>query len=243
MTNDSNTPSPDNTDTPTSEEWENSSGPAPSDTEPTRAELQERLDELRAEVTRLRAQQVRNSSGKGNWFQRHPALSVSLAAGLGAAAGYGLSRLRARPPRSLSEQAKQRLEQFTEDASKIAKRLQSDWGDRAAKSGKELRKRAADVGQQLAKGAQTASERARTSGEKASTSLQEATNSAAQRVRDASTSAATEAEAAVGEQVEALTEAAGTETDEQNRSVFQMLLTVGGLAAGGYLATKLRQQL
>ena len=243
MTDESNTPSPENIDTPTSEERENAPGPAPSDTEPSRAELRERLDELRAEVTRLRAQQVRSQSGTGNWFQRHPVLSVSLVAGLGVAAGYGVSRLRARPPRTLSERAKQRLEQFTEDASKIAKRLQSDWGDRAALSGKELRKRAADVGQQLAKGAKTASERARTSGENASASLQDATKNAAQRVRDASTSATSEAEAAVEEQVEALTEAAGAEPDDQDRSVAQMLLTVGGLAAGGYLATKLRQLL
>ncbi len=243
MTGNSNTSSPESTDSSSSEERTDPSSTASSETEPSRAELRERLDELRAEVTRLRAQQIRNESGGGSWFQRHPVLSASLAAGAGVALGVGISRLRARPPRTLSERAKQRLEQFAEDASKIAKRLQGDWGDRAAKSGKELRKRAADIGQQLATEAQSASERARKTSGAASASVREATKSAAQRVRDAGSSATSEAEAVVEEQVEALTEAAGADAEEEGRSVAQVLLTVGGLAAGGYLATKLRQWL
>ena len=242
MTNQPNSSSPENANTPTPHEQKDAPAEGASDAKPSRAELRERLDELQAEVTRLRAQQIRNESGS-NWCQRHPVVSISLAAGIGAVAGYGISRLRTRPPRSLSEQAKQRLEQFTEDASKVAKRLQKDWGDRAAKSSKELRKRAADVGEELAKEAQSASERARKTGESASSSLRSATERAAQRVRDASTSATSEAEAAVEEQVEALTKAASAGSDEQSRSGMQMLLTVGGLAAGGYLATKLRQWL
>lgn len=242
MTDDPNTSSPPHSDSEGGEQNEASAhSEKPNASQPSRKELQERLDELRAEVTRLRAQQVRRSS-QSNWFRRHPVLSVALIAGLGAAAGYGTAKLvRPRPPRSLSSQAKERLDRLAQEASQIATRLQNDWGEEAAKRGGELRRRAAKLGRQLANEAQSASKRAQSAGAGASSSLRKATASAAQRVRDASTSVAEEAETAVEESGAVLADAADAAADKNGRSVTQTLLTLGGVVAGGYLASKVRQ--
>lgn len=220
---------------------------------PSRDELEHRLEELNAEVTRLRARQARSESKK-SWVQRHPVASVVGGLALGAAAGYGAARLfRSRPPETLSGQARQRLQNLTADASKAAKRLQKDWGDRAATRGRDLRERAAAVGKDLMTDAQTAgetlrkeatsaTERAQRAGEEAGTALRDTAEKTVQRVREAGESAASEAEDVVDTQLEALSDTAGTTVDdEEDASTTALWLTVGGIVAGGYLATKLRQ--
>lgn len=246
MTDDAKTTSPPDSDAANSSTHHEA--PTEHEEKPSREELRQELNELRAEMTRLRAQQAQASTTRSSWVQRHPILTLALSAGLGAAAGYGASTLlRPRPPRTLSAHARQRLERLTDEAAQIAGRLRKDWGDRAAKGGKEVRRRAAEVGRQLAREAQaagenlreeakTASSRAR---KEASAALREATEKASERVRSASGSAAEQAEKVVEEQVEALTDAA--DPSEGGPSVSRVLLTVGGVLAGGYLASKVRQ--
>jgi ElaB/YqjD/DUF883 family membrane-anchored ribosome-binding protein len=231
-----------------------------SEEEPSQAQrdMHELLGELRAEVTRLKAEQAKEQAQ--NWIQRHPLLTVVLSMGVGAAAGYGASRaVRSRPPQSLSEHARQRLRQLSGDARKVASRLRERLGERATRSGEQLKQRAEQTGRRLAQEAQRAgesarreaTERARQFGEEASERFREAKDEAAKRVQEGQEDAlegAQELGEVLGEQAsEALDEytesAADSTSDEDSRSYTRSLLTLAGIAAGGYLATKVRRWL
>jgi gas vesicle protein len=226
--------------------------------------MHELLGELRAEVTRLKAEQAKERAQ--NWIQRYPLLAVTLSVGVGAAAGYGTSMaLHPRPPRSLSEHARQRLRELTGDARKVATRFRQQLGERAAQSGEQLRKRAEETGRRLAEEAQHAGESARREakeaagrasvqarkfGEETSERLREATDEAKQRVQERQKEAVEEAlelGETLGEQAsEALdeyTDSMAETSKNEGRSFTRGLLAVAGIAAGGYLASKARHWL
>jgi ElaB/YqjD/DUF883 family membrane-anchored ribosome-binding protein len=226
-------------------------------------DMHELLGELRAEVTRLKAEEARAKAQ--NWIQRHPLLAVTLSMGVGAAAGYGVSEaVRPRPPRTLSERARQRLRGLRGDASELAARLRDRLRERAATSGAQLRERAEETGRRLSEEAQQvrerareeagevagkASEQARSLGEEASDRLRAATDEATRRLRERRADAADEARElgeALGETaseaVEELTDGEPEATDA-GRPFARSLFALAGLAAGGYLASKVRQWL
>ena len=226
------------------------------DTPTAQQDLHELVGELRAEVTRLKAKQAKARAQ--NWVQRHPLLALTLSVGVGAAAGYGAATaFRPRPPRSLSEHARQRLRDLTGDARKVASRLRRQLQDRAAESGQHLRSRAEETGRRLAEearqGAQEAagraSEQARKLGEEASGRVREATDEAKKRMQERRKAAGEEAreigEALSKRATEAVKRASGSEDPETQdaRPFRRSLLALAGLAAGGYLATKVRQWL
>ena len=150
-------------------------------------DLRALIRELRAELTRLKAHQAKARAK--NWIQRHPLLTMLLSGGVGAAAGYGAAMAtRPRPPRSLSEHARQRLREVTDDARRAASRLRKQMGDRAARSGAEIRRRAEDTSRKLAEDAQQAGDVARREAQdfakSASERLQKATSEAGKRLRE-----------------------------------------------------------
>lgn len=247
---------------------ENTDTDAPSDADEDTAtaqpqeDLYELLGELRAEVTRLKAEEARARAQ--NWIQRHPLLAAALSMGIGAAAGYGLSEaFRARPPRSLSERARWRLRGLGGDAQEFASRLGNRLKERAARSSTQLReqvektgRRLSDetqqVGEQARREAQEmagqASDQARSLGEDASERLREATDEAARQLQERRGEAA-DGVRELGEKLgetasEAVEDVAGGESvEEDERSVARSLFGLAGLAAGGYFASKVRQWL
>jgi len=213
---------------------------------PSREELRKRVDELRAELTRLQAQRA-NAQTPGSWIQRFPLLTIALVLGTGVALGCGLAAAgRSRPERSLSDRGKERLKRLGREASELAERLRKEWSEQAAEEGEQFRKRASEVGKRLAKKARAvgaaarkeadaATERARQAGEDASATVQQATGQTARRVQDAGTAAVEDARASVERTF-------GRATDGSNgssRSATRALLTVGAMLAGGYIAAKL----
>jgi ElaB/YqjD/DUF883 family membrane-anchored ribosome-binding protein len=219
--------------------------------------MHELLGELRAEVTRLKAQQAKERAQ--NWIQRHPLLAIALSSGVGAAAGYGASMaFRPRPPRTLSERARQRLRGLGGDARELATRLRKRLGEQAARSGEQFRERAEKTGRRLAEEAQRAgesarreaTERARRLGEEATERLREATEEASQRVREGREDALEEARElgeSLGEQasdaLQEYTDDPSEPASDDGRPFTRSLLALAGLAAGGYLAAKVRHWL
>ena len=224
----------------------------------TQDDLHELVGELRAEVTRLKAQKAKARTK--TWIQRHPLLALALSAGVGGAAGYGAAMaVRPRLPRSLSGHARQRLRELTGDARAVADRLRKQLSDRAARSGAELRSRAEERGRQLAEEAQQAgdsarreaqeavgraSEQARKLGEEASERVREATGEATKRLRErrqAASDQARELGEALGKRAsEAVTGSDGAEASDEDRRISGTLLALAGIAAGGYVASKVR---
>lgn len=215
-------------------------------------DLTEVVDELRAEITRLKAQQAKARTR--NWIQRHPLLMVALSIGVGSAAGYGAAMAtRPRPPRTLSEQARRRLRRLTDDAREVASRLRREVGDRAAASGARLRSRAEDTGRRLASEALEAGELARKGAQAfakdAGERLRDVSDDVAQQLRERGGEAAREAQEFGEEASEAAEDYAQqladtvSESPAEGRSTGRTLLALAGIAAGGYLATKLRHWL
>lgn len=212
-----------------------------------REDLHELLSELRAEVTRLKAQQAKQRAQ--SWIQRYPILALALSAGLGTAAGYGAALAQRPAPPTLSEQARRRLRRLVDDASRVASDVGRELSDRAARSGAEVRERAQETGRRLAT---RASEQARQAGSEASARLRRAADEATRRVQEGQKAAtrgaqeigesiAKEAEQVAQEQAESVREAVSETT--KDRSVTGTLLTVAGLAAGSILAAKMRRWL
>jgi len=213
---------------------------------PSREELLERVRELRAEVTRLKAKQA---DGQRSWVGRHPVRTLVLTAGVGLAAGYGLSRaLQPRERRTLSERARAGLRRLSNEASRNLARLGEEWGNRAMEEGGQVWDRAAEAGKRLAResraagretreGVRTASERVQRAGQGARETFHEATEEAGRRLRDVGESAAEEA-TKKAEQVDIT----GTGGDESSSWVAgsgkTLLVTVGGVAMAGYLVSK-----
>ncbi len=226
------------------------------ETRPEGEDLNDLVQELRAELTRLKAQQAKVRAQ--NWVQRHPFLTVLLSAGVGAAAGYGASvAARPRAPRTLSEHARDRLRRLTDDARQAASELREEIGTRAARSGAQLRERAERTGRQVASQAQEAGRSAqREAGDVAKTAsdrLREVTDEAAKRLRNRGSEAAEEAKEfseqlgeqateAVGDYTEAVSDSVSEATTSKNgRSLTGTVLALAGMAAGSYLASRVRQ--
>jgi gas vesicle protein len=215
-------------------------------------DLTELVDELRAEITRLKAQQAKAQTR--NWIQRHPLLTVALSIGVGSAAGYGAAMaFRPRPPRTLSERARQRLRHLTDDAREVAARLRQQVGDRASASGAHLRSQAEDTGRRLASGAleagEAAREGARSFAQGAGERLRDASDEVRHQIQERGEKAAEEVQSlgedatdAAEQYAEQLVDTAA-DSSEEGRSTTRTLLTLAGIAAGGYLATKLRHWL
>jgi len=230
-----------------------------------KTDMHELLGELRAEVTRLKAENAKAEAQ--NWIQRHPLLAVALSMGVGAAAGYGASSaFRPRAPRTLSEHARERLRRLSDDARELAVRMGQRLGEQAAASGAEVRKRAERAGQRLAREAReagmsasreaqdlarSASEQARRAGEEASQSLREATDEAARRFEERRTKAGEDARElgkALGEKASErvkkyAADGSSDASESSGRPFTRSLLALAGLAAGGYLAAKVRNSL
>lgn len=222
--------------------------------------MQELLGELRAEITRLKANRAKERAQ--NWIQRHPMLAVTLSSALGAAAGYGAAVATRPAPPTLSEQARRRLRRLADEARRVAGDVGRELTQRAAQSGEKARERARETGRRLAQEARAvgesaqreaqglarrASERAQRAGTDAGETLRRAAREATRRVREGRESAseearefADEASEAVETQAEAVKEAVSTaDTSRLKRSLW----TIAGLTAGGLLAAKLRRWL
>lgn len=218
-------------------------------------DLHELVGELRAEITRLKAQQAKARAK--NWIQRHPLLTMALSIGVGGAAGYGIATaVRPRRPQTLSEHARRRLERLSENARRVASQLRDQVGDRAARSGAQLRERARETSQRLAEEAQEAGQSAQREAQdfarSASERIREATDEASRRIRERRQAASEDARElgealgeraseVVGEYSDAVSDKLSTSTDdEEGRTFTRSLLTLAGIAAGGYLASKVR---
>lgn len=204
------------------------------------------LGELRAEVTRLKAHRAKEQAQ--NWIERHPMLSVALASTVGAAVGYGAATYARRPP-TLSEQARHRLRQLVNDAWQVAGTVGRDLSKRAAKSGQDVRERAQKTGGRLAQEARKAGETAQEEagafaqrlGAEAGETIRQATKEASRRIRERGEGAGEKASEAIREQAESVQEAVPDVEDPSRLK--QSLWTMAGLAAGGYLAAKVRRWL
>jgi len=225
--------------------------PPSSNDEQTVQELNEVIGELRAEVTRLKAQQAKKQAK--SWVQRRPFLAVALSSLLGAAAGYGAAVATRRRPPSLSEQARRRLRRLADEARRVAAGVGRDLSERAARSGEDVRKQAQETGQRLAKQARErgeglrrqaedlarrASKRAERVGTEAGETLRRATKEASEEARELGERLGEDAEEAIEEQAESVQEA--LPADGSPSTFRRTLYTIGGLALGGYLASKLR---
>lgn len=219
-------------------------------------DLHELVRELRAEVTRLKAQQAKARAK--NWIQRHPLLTMVLSVGIGGAAGYGAAAaFHPHPPRTLSGHARQRLQGLTKDARELASRLRGQLEDRAARSSAQLRERAQETGHRLAEEAQeagetaqreaqsfarTASERLRDATDEASRRFREGTEKAGRDARDVREALEDRASDVVDEYGGAVSDSVSEGTEAGGgRTFIQSLLTLAGIAAGGYLASRVRR--
>lgn len=228
---------------------EEDQSPSPKDVQAGADEedLKALLKDLRAEVTRLKAQRAKRHAQ--NWIERYPILSVTLSTGLGAAVGYGIAYATRPAPPTLSEQAQRRIRRLLDEAGRFASDVGRDLSDRAAQSGAEVRTRAEEAGRRFAT---RASERARQAGTEATTSLQQVAEEATKRVQEGQQTAAQRARE-LGERVSKEASRAAEETADTVRervsatdgkhTVKRSLLTIAGLAAGSYLASKARQWL
>ncbi|WP_263835354.1 hypothetical protein [Salinibacter sp.] len=253
--------SPDNSDIDRTDASETSSA-APSDestadestADKTTQEMNDLLEELRAEVTRLRAQQAKKQAE--SWVQRHPFLALTISSLAGAAAGYGAARATRPQPPSLSERARGRLRRLADEAQRVATGVGKDLSERAARSGEGVRNRAEETGRRLADQAQKqgaglrkqaedlarrASEQARRAGTETGETVRQATAEASDEARELGARLADEAEDTIEEQVESAQETLAGE--DESSALRQSIFTVAGLAAGGYLAAKVRRWL
>ncbi|WP_263789767.1 hypothetical protein [Salinibacter sp.] len=248
--------SPDNSDIDRTDASETSSA-APSDestADKTAQEMNDLLEELRAEVTRLRAQQAKKQAE--SWVQRHPFLALTISSLAGAAAGYGAARATRPQPPSLSERARGRLRRLADEAQRVATGVGKDLSERAARSGEGVRNRAEETGRRLADQAQKqgaglrkqaedlarrASEQARRAGTETGETVRQATAEASDEARELGARLADEAEDTIEEQVESAQETLAGE--DESSALRQSIFTVAGLAAGGYLAAKVRRWL
>ena len=248
--------SPNNSDIDRTDASEASSD-APSDestVDKTAQEMNDLLDELRAEVTRLKAQQARKQAE--SWVQRHPFLALTISSLAGAAAGYGAARATRPQPPSLSAQARGRLRRLADEARRVATGVGKDLSERAARSGEDVRKRAEETGQRLAERAQEqgdgireqaedlarrASEQARRVGTEAGETVRRATAEASDEAREIGEQLAEEAGETIEEQAASVQETLPAE--DESSALRQSIYTVAGLAVGGYLAAKVRRWL
>lgn len=229
-------------------------------------DIHELVGELRAEVTRLRAQEAKERAE--TWIQRHPLLAMTLSVAVGTTAGYTLARvLQPRDQSSLSDHLRERLRELTGDAKHAAARWGRHLGERAARSGAAVQDRAERAGRRFAREAQergraaqreaqelarAATGRARQAGTEASERFQEATDEARSHLQRQGESASEEVRElgeALGEKasetVEQYVGSEASETDSQTRGgvFFRALIALAGIGAGGYLASVVRRWL
>jgi len=225
-----------------------------------RKEIHELLGELRAEVTRLKAEEARARAQ--NWIQRHPLFTVVISVGVGAAAGYGASQaFRPRRPQPLSKRVRKRLRGIGGDAQELAARLRDRLKERAAQSGTNLRNRAEETRRRLSEEAQKAGEQARQEAkevaDQASKQARSFSQDASERFREATGEAkrrlserrseAVEGARELGEKIgetasETIQNRTGGESkSDRGRPFARSLMALAGLAAGGYLASKVRR--
>jgi hypothetical protein len=203
--------------------------------------LQDELEELRAEVTRLRARQAEQQDR--SWLQRHPLWALSLTAVVGGAAGYGLAVATRQPPPPLSEQARRRLRAIADEARRAAQDVGEELSDRAARSGEQVRAQARKQGATVREEAGTllreAAARAREAGTDAGESLRTATQEATDEAQAAGEALAEDAGAALDDASDAAQEA----LTSANRSpaLRQSVYAAAGLAAGLALLARLRE--
>jgi len=201
-------------------------------------DIDQLLDELRAEVSRLKADYAQSESQ--TWAQRHPYLAVMGATGLGAVAGYSIAvALRPAPRPPLTDRARRRLRRLTEEAHDVAGKLSEDVQRQASDVGTRLAEDAQDIGTAARTEAESlaasASEGAQKAGEDASRALQEATNRLVTRLRKQNGAS----EAKVQQIVDRIREAVSTSDEDARGGLGSSLLSVAGLAVGGYLLRRL----
>jgi ElaB/YqjD/DUF883 family membrane-anchored ribosome-binding protein len=198
--------------------------------EMSREEMEELIQELRAEVARLKVQQSRADAT--SWLQRNAGTALALGSVLGAAAGYGLSKaLRPTPP-PLSERARKEIQRLLNQTLDTASETGRSVGERASRAGAAAREQAQSTGRRLAQEAETLRDVTRTQADawrrQAAEELDRAEKAVEEQAREAS-ERAREAADTVRTSVEANKTSIGT-------TVGSVLL----LAAGSYLASKAR---
>lgn len=224
----------------------------------TQEEMEALIAELRAEVTRLKVEQAKTKAQ--TWVQRNPAIALLLASGLGAVAGAGIARATRPTPPTLSEHARQELDEILDEARHRASGLGRDVTERASKAREQARSRAQETGKRLAQEAESvtalARERAREFGQLASEraqswseelaqraqELQAASGERARRLRAELVRDVARAEDEVGRRAQAAADVVRTSIDE-NRTVAGTVSGVLALAAGAYLARTVRNWL
>jgi hypothetical protein len=223
---------------------------------PTREELNELVTDLRAEVTRLKVERAKAETQ--TWMQRNPGLAALLSVGLGVAAGYGLARWTApKPPERLSDRTRKALQDLAGRAQKAAADVSVDLEDRAARAGEGAR----EIGRRLLEDAEragaAAGERARDWSREAARRAQELsteTSERAQRAQEEGSKRARE----IGEQIAGDVEQAEEELERRaretadtvrsslpsaNSSLTSSVVSVLALAAGSFVAKKLKDRL
>lgn len=229
-------------------------------------DMHELVGELRAEVTRLRAQEAKERAQ--TWIQRHPLLATALSVAVGTATGYTLGRvLQPRGQGSLSDHLRERLGELTGDAKHAASRWGRHLGERVARSGAAVQNRAERAGRRFATEAQergraaqrdaqelarAATGRARQAGAEASERVQKASDEARTHLRRQGEKASEEVRElgeALGEKAsDTLEQYGGSDESDTDPGTgggifFRALFTLAGIGAGGYLASLVRRWL
>lgn len=236
--------------------------PDPDEAAPTpksnrgRREMDDLLTDLRAEVTRLKVERAKAETQ--TWMQRNPGLAALVSVGLGAAVGFGIARWRApKPPERLSDRTRKALQDFADRAQKAAADVSVDLEDRAARAGEGAR----EIGRRILEDAERAStkagERARDWGRQAAERARELQQETSERAQRAQREGAERARG-LGKQLAADIEKAEEEVErraretadtvrssmpDSSRSLGQSVVSVLALAAGSYLAKKLKDRL
>ena len=212
-------------------------------------DIDQLLDELRAEISRLKADRARAQSK--TWVQRHPYLAIMGATGLGAVAGYGVSTaLQPAPRPPLTDRARRRLRRLTEDAHNVAGKLREGVQRQAKEAGDQVRERASDVGQRLADDAQNLGAAARAEAEElaasASEGAQKASGDASQALREATNRLVTRlrkqngaSKATVQNIINRIRETGSEAEESSGGRLRSSLLSVAGVAVVAYLLRRL----
>lgn len=226
----------------------------------SRAEMEELLRELRAEVTRLKVQQAKARTE--SWMQRHPGWTAVLSIGLGAAAGYGIAKWREPDPEPrLSDRARAGLKHLAEVARQTASEVSHDLEDRAARAGKEAReisrrlfedaeRASASAGKRAQAWSREATERAREQaqklGEEASEQVRRAQEEGSKQAQELGSRIAEDVQRAEDELGRRAKETADRVRDSMTPNASTLRQSLVGLlsvVAGSVLAKKIRNWL
>jgi len=231
------------------------SAPTP-ESDRVRTEMDDLLTDLRAEVTRLKVERAKAETQ--TWMQRNPGLAALLSVGLGAAVGFGVARWRApKSPQRLSDRTRKALHDFADRAQKAAADVSVDLEDRAARAGEGAReigrriledaeRAGARAGERARDWGRQAAERARELQKETSERAQQAQQEGAARARDLGKQFAEDIEKAEEEVELRARETADrvrSSMPNSSRSLGQSVVSVLALAAGSYLAKKLKDRL